>query len=71
MIWILVAIVVIAIYNAERLPDLVNKFKKEVPNIVETGKKVSKELKEKAQAATEKKNFEKKNSSKKENKSQE
>lgn len=71
MIWILVAIVVIAIYNAERLPDLVNKFKKEVPNIVETGKKVSKELKEKAQASTEKKNFEKKNSSKKENKSQE
>lgn len=66
MIWILVAIVVIAIYNAERLPDLVNKFKKEVPNIVETGKKVSKELKEKAQAAAEKKNAEKKENSKKE-----
>jgi len=66
MIWILVAIVVIAIYNAERLPDLVNKFKNEVPNIVETGKKVSKELKEKAQAAAEKKSAEKKENSKKE-----
>lgn len=66
MIWVLVAIIVIAIYNAERLPDLVNKFKKEVPNIVETGKKVSKELKEKAQAATEKRNAEKKENTKKE-----
>jgi len=56
MIWILVIIVVVMIYNAERLPDLMNKFKKEVPHIVETGKKLSKDLKEKAQAtATEKK----------------
>jgi Sec-independent protein translocase protein TatA len=56
MIWILVIIIVAIIYNAERLPDLMNKFKKEVPHIVETGKKLSKDLKEKAQAATEKKN---------------
>ena len=48
MIWILVAIIVIAIYNAERIPELIEKFKREVPQIVETGKKVSKELKEKA-----------------------
>ena len=60
MIWILVIIVVVAIYNAERLPDLVSKFKSEVPNIVETGKKVSKELKEKAQASADKKTTEKK-----------
>lgn len=57
MIWVLVLIIVIIIYNAERLPDLMNKFKKEVPHIVESGKKFSKELKEKAQAtAAEKKN---------------
>ena len=49
MIWVLVAIIVICIYNFERLPDIVNKVKSEVPNLVETGKKVSKELKEKAQ----------------------
>jgi Sec-independent protein translocase protein TatA len=56
MIWILVIIIVAIIYNAERLPDLMNKFKKEVPHIVETGKKLSKDLKEKAQAAAEKRN---------------
>ena len=56
MIWFLVIIAVIVIYNAERMPELMDKFKKEVPNLVDTGKKVSKELKEKAQAATEKKN---------------
>lgn len=56
MIWVLVIIAVFVIYNAERMPELINKFKKEVPNLVDTGKKVSKELKEKAQAATEKKN---------------
>jgi Sec-independent protein translocase protein TatA len=56
MIWVLVIIAVFVIYNAERMPDLINKFKKEVPNLVDTGKKVSKELKEKAHAATEKKN---------------
>jgi len=49
MIWILVLIVVIAIYNAERLPELMNRFKNEVPHLVETGKKLSKDIKEKAQ----------------------
>lgn len=56
MIWVLVIIAVFIIYNAERMPELVNKFKKEVPNIVDTSKKMSKELKEKAQAVAEKKN---------------
>lgn len=56
MIWVLVIIIVVVIYNAERLPDLMNKFKKEVPHIVETGKKLSKDLKEKAQATAERKN---------------
>ena len=55
MIWIIAIIAVIIIYNAERMPELINKFKKEVPNIVDTGKKVSKELKAKAQAVAEKK----------------
>ena len=49
MIWILAIIVVIAIYNAERLPDLVKKFKSDVPHIIDASKKMSKELKEKAQ----------------------
>lgn len=56
MIWVLVIIAVFIIYNAERMPELINKFKKEVPNIVDTSKKVSKELKEKAHATVEKKN---------------
>ena len=51
MIWFLAIIVVIAIYNAERLPGVVNKVKKEVPHLVEVGKKVSKEIKEKAHNA--------------------
>lgn len=55
MIWVLVIIAVFVIYNAERMPELMDKFKKEVPNLVDTGKKVSKELKEKAHAAAEKK----------------
>ncbi|MBR2274261.1 MAG: hypothetical protein IJ864_05505 [Alphaproteobacteria bacterium] len=55
MVWILAAIVVIAIYNAERLPELFSKFRNEVPHMVETGKKVSKELKEKAQAVAKEK----------------
>ncbi len=58
MIWVLVIIVVIAIYNAERLPEIIGKMKNEVPNIVEAGKKVSKELKEKAQAAHQEKSEE-------------
>ncbi len=44
MIWVLVAIIVIAIYNAERLPHLMNKIKDEVPHLVEAGKKASKEI---------------------------
>lgn len=56
MIWVLVIIAVFVIYNAERMPELMNKFKKEVPNIVDSSKKMSKELKEKAQAMAEKKN---------------
>lgn len=64
MIWILVIIAVIAIYNAERLPDLVNKFKKDMPAIVEAGKKASKELKEKAQQTVAEKKAEKKKAEK-------
>ena len=41
MIWVLVAIIVIAIYNAERLPHLMNKIKDEVPHLVEAGKKAA------------------------------
>lgn len=67
MIWFLVIVVVIAIYNAERLPEVANKLKKEVPHIVEAGKKVSHELKEKAQSVQAKATS-KKNTSKEENK---
>ena len=49
MIWVLVVIVVIAIYNAEKLPQMMDKIKDEVPHLVEAGKKASKEIKEKAQ----------------------
>lgn len=54
MTWILVAIIVIAVYNAEKLPQIMERLKGEVPHIVDAGKKASKELKEKAQAAQEK-----------------
>lgn len=54
MTWILVAIIVIAIYNAERLPQIMNRLKNEVPHIVDAGKKATQELKEKAHAAQEK-----------------
>lgn len=54
MTWLLVAIIVIVIYNAEKLPQMVEKIKGEVPHIVDAGKKASKELKEKAQEAQEK-----------------
>lgn len=49
MIWILVALVVIVIYNAERMPQIVSKLKAEAPHLVDAGKKASKELKEKVQ----------------------
>ena len=55
--WILVAIVVFVIYNAEKMPEMMDKVKKDVPHIVEAGKKVSKELTEKVQTSSaEKKN---------------
>lgn len=54
MIWVLVIIVVTAIYYAERLPQIMNKVKDEVPHIVEVSKKASKEIKEKAKATQEK-----------------
>ena len=49
MVWLLVIVVIIAIYNAERLPEIISKLKSEVPHLVDAGKKVSKEIKEKAQ----------------------
>ena len=51
MVWLLVIVVIIAIYNAERLPEIISKLKSEVPHLVDAGKKVSKEIKEKAQSA--------------------
>lgn len=60
MMWILVIIAVVAIYNLERLPQIMNRLKDEVPHIVDAGKKASKELKEKAQAAAKKKEDENK-----------
>ncbi|MBR5154580.1 MAG: hypothetical protein IKW58_02530 [Alphaproteobacteria bacterium] len=48
MIWILAIIVVAVIYNAERMPQIIEKIKGEAPHIVEAGKKMSKEIKEKA-----------------------
>ena len=63
-IWILAAIIVFVLYNAERMPEIINKFKKEMPHIVENSKKVTKdftkELKEKAQAVASEKKEEKK-----------
>ncbi len=54
MVWVLVIIVVFAIYNAERLPHIMDKLRNEVPHIVDAGKKASKELKEKAHEVQEK-----------------
>ncbi len=62
MIWVLVIVVIIAIYNAERLPMVVNKLKNEVPHIIEAGKKVSHELKEKSQKTSSKKTAKKEES---------
>lgn len=61
MIWVLVIIVVIVIYNAEKMPQIMDKIRAEVPHIVEAGKKASKEIKEKAQTAHLEKKQEKKN----------
>lgn len=49
MIWILVALIVVVIYNAERMPQIINKLKAEAPHLVDAGKKASKEIKEKVQ----------------------
>ena len=66
MTWILVAIIVIAIYNAERLPELMSRLKNEVPHLVDAGKKgFSGIKKKKAHAAQEKSCREKKLKNKK------
>ena len=54
MIWILVIIVVAVIYNAERMPEIIASVKKDIPHVVEAGKKASKDLKEKAKNIHEK-----------------
>jgi Sec-independent protein translocase protein TatA len=54
MEWILVIIVVFAIYNAEKLPDVIKRLKTEVPHIADAGKKAAQEIKEKAKQAQEK-----------------
>ncbi len=71
MIWILVAIIVVVIYNAERLPQMMDKLKDEAPHIVDAGKKASKELKEKVQEKVQEKAAAKKASGKKEKKNSE
>ena len=50
MIWILAIITVVVIYYAERMPQIIEKAKSDVPNIIKAGKKASKELKDKAQS---------------------
>ena len=54
MVVILVFIILFVIYNAERLPQIMDKIRNEVPHIVDAGKKASKELKEKAHEVQEK-----------------
>ncbi|MBQ2883710.1 MAG: hypothetical protein IJE43_08075 [Alphaproteobacteria bacterium] len=54
MEWILVIIAVYAIYNAEKLPDIIKRLKSEVPHIADAGKKAAQELKEKAKQVQEK-----------------
>jgi Sec-independent protein translocase protein TatA len=56
MEWILVIIVVFAIYNAEKLPDIIKRLKNEVPHIADAGKKAAQEIKAKAKQAQEKVN---------------
>lgn len=50
MIWVLAIIAVVIIYYAERMPQIIEKAKSDVPYIIEAGKKASKDLKDKAQA---------------------
>ena len=54
MIWILVIVIVAMIYNAERMPEIIASVKKDIPQVVEAGKKASKDLKEKAKNIQEK-----------------
>lgn len=54
MEWILVIIIVFAIYNAEKLPDIIKRLKSEVPHLADAGKKAAQEIKEKAKQAQEK-----------------
>jgi Sec-independent protein translocase protein TatA len=56
MEWILVIIAVFAIYNAEKLPDIIKRLKNEVPHIADAGKKAAQEIKAKAKQAQEKVN---------------
>ncbi len=71
MIWILAALVVIVIYNAERMPQIMNKLKDEAPHLVDAGKKASKELKEKVQEKVQEKVAAKKEAETKEKKKSE
>jgi Sec-independent protein translocase protein TatA len=64
MEWILVIIVVFAIYNAEKLPDIIKRLKAEVPHLADAGKKAAQEIKEKAKQAQEKVNNKDKTSKK-------
>jgi Sec-independent protein translocase protein TatA len=50
MIWILAIIAVVLIYYAERMPQIIEKAKNDVPHIINAGKKASKDLKDKAQS---------------------
>ena len=54
MEWILVIIIVFAIYNAEKLPDIIKRLKSEVPHLADAGKKAAQEIKERAKHAQEK-----------------
>jgi Sec-independent protein translocase protein TatA len=70
MVWLLVIVVIIAIYNAERLPEIISKLKSEVPHLVDAGKKVSQEIKEKAHSVQAKTAQKKKKEQKQDEKSE-
>ena len=65
--WVLLAIVVFVLYNAEKLPDMIKNIKKEVPHLADVSKKAAQDLKEKAKSVQEKAASKKKTSSKNEN----
>lgn len=62
--WILLAIVIFVLYNAEKMPDMIKNIKKEMPHLAEVGKKAAQELKDKAKSVQEKSANKKKTSSK-------